>query len=74
MKKRYLVEMANCPRCKAICLVGHDEDGQIFCAKCGNSFRPDKTIKMDEKEYEEMLANKVKMKHESGGWTAYTIS
>ena len=74
MKKRNLVEMANCPKCKAVCLVGHDEDGQVFCAKCSASFRPVEIKSMETEKFNEEIVKKAKIEHKSGGWTAYTLN
>ena len=67
------IVLAECPRCKAMCLKGHDEDGQIMCAKCTNSFKPKVEISMTADEYKEFAEKAIK-RHEKVGWTAFTIN
>ena len=44
------VTLARCPHCNALCVNGHDEDNQIFCAKCGETFLPKSYEEMSEEE------------------------
>ena len=62
-------EVCECPKCKATCLVGHDEDGQVYCANCSNSFRPSKTKTITEKKLRQLYANAER--RDKSGWTAF---
>ena len=59
MKKysNHRVEIAECPVCGAICKVGNDEDGQIFCAACRVTFKPHQTQKITQEEYKALYDN-----------------
>ena len=70
-KRNNKIILATCPRCNAVCLQGHDEDGQVMCAKCGNTFKPKADILMNADEYKE-FSEKAQERHERGGWTAFT--
>lgn len=74
--KNYTVELAICPRCGAVCVNGHDDDGHIYCAKCRQTYVPKELKTISGKEFEEMRA-KVRggngVKYECGGWEAYVI-
>lgn len=72
MERNNKVSLANCPKCNAVCLKGHDDDGQVMCAKCGNTFRAVEEIHMNSEEYKAMT-EKAQERHERGGWTAFTI-
>lgn len=65
----YEVVIAFCPTCGAVCVEGHDNDGQIYCANCGVTFRPKRTTKLSGSEYQKM-AKETKCV-EKGGWTAF---
>lgn len=73
MEQKYNTSVATCPRCKAVCVVGHDEDGQVFCAKCGNSFRPEVTKELNEQEYRTLRENATQ-RHERASWTAFSVN
>ena len=62
-------EVTQCPQCKVTCLVGHDEDGQVLCAKCGCSFRADDVEVITNDELRELYQTATK--HERSGWTAF---
>ena len=64
------VTLARCPHCNALCVNGHDEDNQIFCAKCGMTFLPNSYEEMTEEEYKQMAKDAIS-KHMRGGWIAY---
>ena len=57
--------------CGAICLNGHDEDGQVYCAGCGKSFRPKEVIVVDESEFHEKVRNLKKCIRVYDSWIAY---
>ena len=71
MERNNKVTIAVCPRCGASCLPGHDEDGQICCAKCGSTFKPKDFKEYSPEEYKEIIKNA--HIYERGGWTAYLI-
>lgn len=73
LKNKKSVELARCPQCNALCVNGHDDDRQIFCAKCGRSFIPKSYEEMTDEEYREMAA-KATCKHVRSSWVAYTTS
>lgn len=66
-----IMAIARCPQCDAACVDGHDEDCQIYCAKCGYSFVPKSFVRMTDAEYKE-FTQKAKRRFDKGGWTAYT--
>ena len=68
-KLEKMVVLANCPNCNAICINGHDDDNQIFCAKCGRTFLPANYIRKTENEYKKLIEGATK--HMRGGWTAF---
>lgn len=74
MEKRpeYMTETTRCPRCNAVCVTGHDDDGQVFCAKCGLSFIPKETKLLNPEEYRK-LREEAKSRHERAAWIAYTV-
>ena len=63
------LEIATCPNCKAACEVGHDEDGQVYCAACRTTFKPQETKIITANELYEMRA-KAKEIHMVSGWQA----
>ena len=65
------IDLCKCPRCQATCLIGHDDDGQVYCAKCGNSFIADNEISVTPEEYRKISSESTK--YERGGWTAFDI-
>lgn len=71
MKKysNHRVEIAECPICGAICKVGNDDDGQIFCAACRITFKPAETQKITQEEYNALLVN-ARETHMVSGWEA----
>ena len=71
-RHEYTTETTRCPRCNAVCLTGHDDDGQVFCAKCGLSFIPKQTEDLDSEAYRK-LREEAKEKNSRAGWTAYTV-
>ena len=68
--ENHRVEIVECPRCGAICKVGNDDDGQVYCAACRVTFKPSETQEITVKEYNEMLAN-AKETHMVSGWEAF---
>ncbi len=64
------IEYVECS-CGAICLNGHDEDGQVTCAGCGTSFRPKQILVMDEDEFNEMVKSLKKCTKVYDAWVAY---
>lgn len=73
MERDYTVVLATCPKYKAVCEEGHDEDGQIFCACCGHSYIPSEVTKVTEGEYKEICKNATQT-YTRGGWKAYKHS
>lgn len=71
MDRTYTQEVTRCPNCGATCLIGHDDDGQVCCAKCGNTFLPKKIVELSEADYTELVA-KATERHSRMGWTAFT--
>lgn len=73
MERNYTIALATCPKCKATCVEGHDDDGQIFCACCGHSYIPSEIKKVTEEEYKKVreTANAC---YEKGGWKAFKHS
>ena len=70
--ERNKVTLAVCPKCNAVCELGHDDDGQVHCAKCEHTFMPKVFKEMEDSEYKAML--KTAKVHQRGGWTAYNIN
>ena len=64
--------LARCPKCNALCVNGHDDDNQIFCARCGETFLPKSYTEMTAEEYSEMAKNAIS-KHMRNGWIAYRL-
>ena len=62
-------EVNVCPQCQATCMVGHDEDGLILCAKCGCSFRADDIVEISTEQLHELFTNATK--YERSGWMAF---
>ena len=74
-KRNYTLETARCPKCNAICINGHDDDGHIYCAKCKHTFLPKQLTKITDEEYK-ALQEKVSSegeRYECSGWTAFAI-
>ena len=67
-KRDYKVETTKCPRCGAICLVGHDDDMQTWCANCELSFRG-KVESLDAEAFEKIENNSIRKS--KSGWIAY---
>lgn len=65
------IALCKCPSCNATCLTGHDDDGQVYCAKCGRSFISVKDISVTPEEYRKIHAES--KKYERGGWIAFDI-
>ena len=72
MKRKNLEALAKCPECKAICLLGNDEDGQVHCAKCRTTFLPNEKTRVTAEELEAISHDSTK-EHVKGGWFAYEI-
>ena len=64
------IELAKCPKCVATCRVGHDDDWQVFCACCHESFTPKETDKVTPEEYRMMLGLASKI-YSTSAWTAF---
>lgn len=63
--------LARCPNCNSLCVNGHDDDNQICCAKCWQTFLPKSYVKMTDEEYKKMT-EKATHKYEHCGWIAFT--
>ena len=68
--ENHRVEIVECPRCGAICKVGNDDDGQVYCAACRVTFKPLNVQIITQKEYTEMVA-KATETHMVSGWEAF---
>ncbi len=68
-KQESQTTIAICPRCGAICVEGHDDDGQIFCAKCGHSYTPKTVETLTDEEFKERIKGKRRI--EKSSWIAY---
>lgn len=64
------VEITTCPKCEATCKVGNDDDGQVFCAACRSTFKPQVTTEVLVEEYADMYQNATE-KHMVSGWEAF---
>lgn len=65
------VEIIKCPRCEATCKVGNDDDFQVYCACCMNSFMcKDAEKEISEQEYNEMKKNASEV-YAIGAWEAF---
>lgn len=65
------IALCKCPSCNATCLIGHDDDGQVYCAKCGKSFIAVEEISVTPEEYRKIYSES--KKYQKGGWTAFDI-
>jgi nitrite reductase/ring-hydroxylating ferredoxin subunit len=63
------VELAKCPKCGATCVVGLDEDFQVFCACCKTSFKIETVEVISDDEYKRRRKN-AKEVFESNTWIA----
>lgn len=64
------VELTKCPRCKATCVVGSDEDFQVLCACCGVSFKIGKVEEVSQEEYMRRKKN-AKERYFVSSWEAF---
>ena len=62
-------EVVECPECHATCMLGHDVDGQVLCACCGNSFRADTTKEITNDQLRNLYSSHRKC--ERTGWIAF---
>lgn len=62
-------EVNVCPQCQATCLVGHDVDGQVFCANCGCSFRADDITEITDAQLRKLY--ETTERRERSGWIAF---
>lgn len=67
-RKDEMISYVTC-KCGAICLTGHDDDGQIHCAKCGNTCLSSEIKHASKEEFSEKI--KELRKYERTGWIAY---
>ena len=67
----HYVEITTCSKCGSICKLGNDEDGQVFCAACRSTFKPQVTTEVLVEEYAEMYQNATE-KHMVSGWEAFS--
>ena len=63
------IELTKCPKCGAICVVGFDEDFQVFCACCKTSFKIEETEEVSEEVFK-LLKKNAKQYFESNAWIA----
>ena len=71
-QKEAKIETARCPQCNALCLNGHDEDNQIYCANCGKSFKPQSYISLSLEEFKAMSMKATEC-HTKSGWIAFEV-
>ena len=74
MEQSFKIQTAVCTNCGAVCLGGHDDDGQIFCAKCQTTFKPAEINEMTKQDFNDSIVEKAEEKFERSGWIAYAIS
>ena len=76
MERNYKVETAICPKCGALCINGHDDDGHIYCAKCKQTFVPQELTQISLEEFKALnqkVAGGLGVRYECSGWTAYVV-
>ena len=49
--KELRIQVAKCPKCKATCVVGSDDDFQVFCAHCHTTFKWEREETISTSEY-----------------------
>lgn len=74
MEQNFNIQTAVCTKCGAVCLGGHDDDGQIYCARCETTFMPKDVKEMTKQEFNKDIVEKAEGKFERSGWTAYTVT
>ena len=68
--KMVRVELTRCPKCGATCVVGLDDDFQVFCACCKVSFGIKETREVSDEEFKKLKENADEY-FENGGWVAF---
>ena len=66
------VELTKCPKCRATCVVGSDDDFQVLCAHCGTSFGIKKSWEVSNEEYK-YLKKIAKQYCEKDSWVALIL-
>ena len=70
-EQKILVQLAKCPKCGFTCRVGLDEDFQVHCAHCRNTFLcKEGEKKVTIPEYRKLKEDAEEL-HRVGTWVAF---